>query len=228
MRTMIFWVGLLFTLIAPVFIGIYYENESTSWVAALCGAFITFMAKIDDLAELSLGPVKARMKEKIEEANATIEQLRDIAASTTGATLTDMMAGRFMGGMSFSKMLNIHDSLTESLHSIGIPPEKISEIENDWRKGISIIYYNAIQGAVERREKKGQINPNATDEEKATIGELKELLEFETWTVPAPGIIRKVLIRHNIENDIASLWIEDYEHFLNNNEIRRRDEFVKQ
>jgi hypothetical protein len=146
LRTCIFWVGLLFTLIAPVFIGIHYQNVSISWVAALCGAFISFMAKIDDLAELSLGPVKARMKEKIEEANATIEQLREIAAATTGATLTDMMAGRYVGGMSLSKMLDIHDSLIQTLRGIGISPEKLNEIENDWRKGISITYYNLKVG----------------------------------------------------------------------------------
>ncbi|MEE9294142.1 MAG: hypothetical protein V3W34_04135 [Phycisphaerae bacterium] len=68
----LFWLGIVFTLVAPIVIGVAYGDQTTNWIAALCGAFVTFMAKIESIAELSLGPVKARMKEKMEEAAAAV------------------------------------------------------------------------------------------------------------------------------------------------------------
>ena len=67
--------------------------------------FVTFMARIDDLTELSLGPVKAKMRETIKEAYATIEELRNVAAISAKAILTDIMAGTFMGGMNLRTCL---------------------------------------------------------------------------------------------------------------------------
>jgi hypothetical protein len=39
------------------------------------------MARFDDLAEFSLGPLKAKMRETIDEAIATLDQLRAVATS---------------------------------------------------------------------------------------------------------------------------------------------------
>src|SRR5437879_1322551 len=87
-KAALFWAGIIFTLLAPVVIGVYFQNSSSAWIAVTCGVFVTLMAKIDDLVEFSLGPLRARMRETISEANATIEQLRKVAATSARATLT--------------------------------------------------------------------------------------------------------------------------------------------
>lgn len=210
---------------APVVIGIYFNDQSTSWVAALCGAFVTFMAKIGDLAELSLGPVKAKMKEKIEEASATIDQLREVATINSEATLTDLMAGGFMGGMSLKKRLELHDSIIDALKGIGASDLQLSSAESDWRKGVCIIYQRAIRQAVEQRQEPNRINTNATEEQKKAGAEIHELQNFEKWETPSPSQIRNVLKKHNINSESADHWVNEYEHFLENNEIRNRTEF---
>ncbi len=221
----LFWLGILFTLFAPVIIGIYFDDQSTSWVAALCGAFVTFMAKIGDLAELSLGPVKAKMKEKIEEASATIDQLREVATTNSEATLTDLMAGSFMGGMSLKKRLELHDSIIDALKGIGASELQISNAESDWRKGVCIIYQRAIRQAVEQRPEPSQINTNATEEQTKAGTEIHELQNFEKWETPSPSQIRNILKKYNIDSEAAEKWASDYEHFLENNEIRNREAF---
>ena len=222
----LFWFGIVFTLIAPIVIGTGFGDHSTSWVAALCGAFVTFVAKLESVAELSLGPVKARMREQLKEANATIKQLRDIAVTAADGTLTNLIAGAFMGGMSLEKRLEIHEKVIESLKEIGASDKQIDRAEIDWRKGISIIYHRAIRNAVESRSHPSKINTEATKEQKEAGKELQDALEFEHWKTPTPEEIRNILRKHNVESSDAEKWISDYEHFLETNEIRNKDDFI--
>lgn len=97
-KAVLFWAGAIFTLVAPLVVGMLSRNPTTLWVVALCGAFVTMLTKIDDLVEISLGPVRAKMRETIREATATIEQLQAVAASIAEVALTDLMASNFMGG----------------------------------------------------------------------------------------------------------------------------------
>lgn len=178
--TFTFGFGVIFTLVAPLVIGIGFKDPSTSWVAALCGAFVTFIAKFDVLTELSLGPVKARMKEQIAEATATLEQLRQVATATSQATLTDLMAGGFMWSMSLKKRFELHDNIITSLKKIGASKEQIEQAENEWKKGVSVIYHRAIKNCVELREKPNQINTNAPEPNRNAGQEIQNLVEFET------------------------------------------------
>ena len=130
----LFWVGVVLTIAAPLIIGIKYEDPSTSWVAALCGAFITFISKLDQISELSLGPVKAKMKEKIDEVDKVLKQLREAVTVTSHATLTDLMAGGMMGSMTLGKRLEIHENIILNLRAIGASEEQVAMAEKDWKK----------------------------------------------------------------------------------------------
>jgi hypothetical protein len=66
-KTYLFWLGAVFTLVALVTIGWLSRNPTTMWIAALSGAFVTLLTRIDDLTEIALGPVKAKMKVTLED-----------------------------------------------------------------------------------------------------------------------------------------------------------------
>ena len=57
--------------------------------------------------------------------------------------------------------------------------------------------------------------------------EMKELEDFGKWEMPSPNQIRSVLSRHSVQDEAVDGWVDDYEHYLNTNEIRRVDEFIK-
>ncbi|EPW7005288.1 hypothetical protein ACWO06_004406 [Vibrio parahaemolyticus] len=199
----LFWIGVLFTLSAPIIIGVYFGDASTSWVAALCGAFITFISKLHEIAELSLGPVKARMKETIEEATATISQLKKIAVANSEATLSDLIAGSFMGGMSQSKRLEIHDNIIAALKDIGVDEADLNFVEREWKKGISVIYMRAISSAVEGRKHHNFINKDVTEAQKQASQELDILSDFDNWVSPTPDQVRKVIEKYSVESELV-------------------------
>jgi hypothetical protein len=72
----VFWAGVLYAGVAPEVISLFGGSTGASWLATWCGAFVAFMAKFDDLAEFSLGPLKAKMKETIVEVSATQQRER--------------------------------------------------------------------------------------------------------------------------------------------------------
>ena len=191
--TFLFWCGTLFTLFVPLGIAIITKNANASWLSALCGAFVIIVAKLDNIAELSLGPLKAKMRETIQEALATLEQLREIAATSAKATLTDSMAGNFMKGTTLENRLDLHDEIVKSLISIGVSKQQIEEATKMWNKGVGIIYHRGIRVALEGRKKPNLVNTQASDEVRAASNEFLELIEFDKWKAPTPDEIEKFI-----------------------------------
>ncbi|WP_024850405.1 hypothetical protein [Hydrogenovibrio kuenenii] len=225
---MLFWIGVLFTLTVPFILSICFESVSAGWLSAACGAFVVFASKLERIAELSLGPVKAKMREKIEEASATIEQLRKVSVTIAEAELTNLIATAFMGNMTLEKKLEIHDKVIDELKNINVSDEQISTAEESWKKGITVIYHRAIRNALEERPHPSIVNAEISDSQKNAGRELQDLLDFDNWLPPTPYQIRKLLEKHGISSSAAEVWIDDYEHFLKTNEIRNREEFVRQ
>ncbi|MFY2508842.1 hypothetical protein ACN3E9_11265 [Vibrio pectenicida] len=222
----LFWFGVIYTLLVPIFIAQHYEDPAMVQAFALSGAFITLLSKLNDIAELSFGPLKARMNDKINEATATIAQLNKLSVTLSDATLTDLMASNFMGGASIEKKLVIHDNIISTLNDIGIEPTEINQVEESWIKGISVIYVQIIQNHIEGRTKPSTININITEAQKLASQALKDMSDFSTWSVPTPQQIKNVIARHSISSVEASEWLDDYDHFLEHNEIRNKKRFV--
>jgi len=49
------WFGIIFTASAPLLVGLMFQDFNVAWLSALCGVAIILTAKVDALAELSLG-----------------------------------------------------------------------------------------------------------------------------------------------------------------------------
>ena len=147
----VFWVAVVLTGFAPPAISLHWGSIGAGWLTFGCLAFVAFMTRFDDLAEFSRGPLKAKMREKIEEATATLNQLRAVATSMATATLTDLMAGHFQVGMSFAKRLELHDMLMEQLKALGVSDEQRERVAEYWRKGIGVIYWRIIAPLAENK-----------------------------------------------------------------------------
>lgn len=215
----LFWVGVLFTLVAPVVIGVALESESTAWVAALCGAFVTFAAKLDAIAELSLGPLKARMRNAIEEVHATVDQLRSIATASFKATSAELMAGNFLSGMGLKRRLELYEQLLRSLEDLELTAAQKQEATAFWRQGVGLVYHRAIEKAVRGNGE----DPDATK----AADEFQDTLDFPNWRVLAPAEMEALLNAKGVLTGEVQIWIDDYRHFIETGEIRRRELFVQ-
>jgi hypothetical protein len=218
--------GGAFTLAAPLLVGIYTREVGLATVAAVCGAFVTLLAKIDDLVELSLGPVKARMRETIQQAAATVEQLQKIAVVSTRAQLTALMSASFMHGANMEQRLAIRGQLIDELEALGISKGDIASVETEWRKGVGIIYHRYVREYLAGMKEHPEVR-YPEEARKAAYSEIDGLMHFPTWSAATPEQIKAVLDRHGIAptSGLAE-WLADYRHFLNTGEIRNTDKFA--
>src|SRR5688500_10818858 len=82
----------------PVFLALHSEYQKAGMVCLFAIIFLLAM-NADKIRGFKFWGLEAELKETISEANATIGQLKMVAATVSEAALTDIMAGSFMGGM---------------------------------------------------------------------------------------------------------------------------------
>jgi len=184
------------------------------WVALIIGVFMTIISKFDRLVEFSLGPITAKMNQKIEEADVILKKLQNIALVSSEATLTDLMAGSFMGSMTLKQRMILHDKVVQALRGIGIEEKQILAAEDRWRKGITVIFCRAIRWRVKLQENGHHANFDAPKQNQEAGKELDNLSDFPNWTEPSPEKIREVLARYNICIESVNKWVDDYAYFM--------------
>ena len=55
----LFWVSVVFVLLAPTAIGLMISNSTIAWLTLVCGAFVAMMSKFESLAELNNGAAES-------------------------------------------------------------------------------------------------------------------------------------------------------------------------
>jgi hypothetical protein len=219
-KTLQLWFGILFTAIVPIVVGLVFKEYQVAWLSALCGAFITIMAKPEGLTELSLGPLKAKMQETIAEAAATVEQLREVATTMATVVLSGLMAGQFMWGMSFAKRLELHDELIGNLRRIGASDDQLNRAQAEWWKGVGVMYHNRLGRDLRDLAKQAGMDGLKTN---SVAEEFNALAQKATRSAGTPAEHEEFFLKHGLLNDEIREWISDYKHFLSTKEIRRND-----
>jgi hypothetical protein len=225
-RIFLFWVGVAFTLLVPVTIGLRTHDQTTAWIALLCGAFVTMLARVDDLTEIALGPVRAKMRETLREATATIAQLRSLAAALGRVASTDLMAGGFAGTMDAKMRLELYDQLIEQLKGLGLSTLQIKQATELASKAITLMYFRILRHAIEQRKKSYSIE--GVSPALREIGEKFEtLLDFPNWTAPAPDAVQAFAKENGVATPEVEQWISEYRHYVLTGEILRRELFLQ-
>jgi hypothetical protein len=211
--------GIAFTLFVPIIVGLSVQDVALPSIAALCGAFVTVMARFEDLTEFALGPLKAKLEKKVNEADEILEKLRDVACVMVDATLTDLCNGTFFfGGMTIQQRLDYKPKLVELLERIGASQGQIEEALNGWREVVSKIYVGHISKGVD----------NLNEPELKKKFESRQAEAHSNGGVLRPCDISEIISSSKSHASSIQGWIKDYQHFLDSGKIRRYEEFVRE
>ena len=83
-----------------------------------------------------------------------------------------------------------------------------------------------INNEIEERVSPSTANFKTPENKKQASVEIKKLEDFSKWQTPTPFQIRTILKSHSVDEEVVDSWVNDYEHFINNNEIRRSEELI--
>lgn len=226
MKNFLFWMGVLIAVFVPVPLAIWLDSARFGVLCFVSGSLSVLFSRIDVLEELSVGPLKAKLREAISEAHATVEQLRTLGADLSGVTLSLLIATEFMGGMDVKAKFELHRKIIECLTDLGASQEQIQGAQNNWVKGVSIMYYRLIRKAIEDRASFSHINLDAEDNEMAASNDIHAKANIDLWNVPTPVEMRDILQKHSITKPEVLAWIADYESFLKTLSIPRPELFL--
>ena len=223
------WLTIPCAIATFVLAAIFGWNGKTGAMALIvvAGAVTLFFLNISKFRRFKAGTIEAEMKQAVEDAHATIEQLRNVAATSAKATLNSLMAGSFMSGSSLKNRLEIHDELISNLKSIGVSTAQIHEADEMWKRGVCIIYHRGIKHEVGRRKERNKINTDVGPEVHEAEREFQDLLNFDEWKAPSSEEMKTFIENKGLLNDRCKELLDDYQHFEKTGEIKRKEVFVE-
>lgn len=192
----------------------------------IAGAISIAFLNIDRIQKFKGAGFEAEMRQAVEQAHATVEQLRTLAAASAESTLTTLMADNFFDGTTLSTRLDLHNRLIRSLEEIGVPQPKIDEADRMWKKGIGVIYHRGIRYHLEGRSQDNHVNCKADPTVLEASKQFQDLLHFEKWEAPSSNNMKAFIEAKNLMTPELAELLNDYAYFEKTGKIRRQDIFV--
>lgn len=203
-------VGFLIIIVPATLLGFWGKKTGMRWIV-VGGTIVLFFANIDKIQRFKIAGIEAEMKKAVKEANATIEQLRNVATTSAKATITSLMAGNFIKGITLKNRLELHDQLISNLEKISASKQQIEEADEMWKRGVGVIYHRGIRAKL--------VHPAAQ--------EFQDLLKFDEWKAPSSGKIENFIESKGLMNQELKDLIDDYKYFESTGTIRRKELFFE-
>ena len=212
-------VGVLLTIALATMFGLLSKSTEMGLII-VAGAIGLAFLNIDKIQRFKGAGFEAEMKKAVENAIATIEQLRNVATTSARATLTSLMAANFMSGTTMKNRLELHDQLISNLVDIGASKQQIEEADEMWKKGVGVIYHRGIKKILEVRNSSNGLNIEASQE-------FQNLLKFDEWKAPSSVEIKKFIESKGLMEQELKDLIDDYRHYESTGIIKRKELFFK-
>ena len=218
------WRNVFYGLAVILFVVLIYlilKNLDGQWTT-LFGAFICLVAaRFDDLAKFKLSKdgLEGEMRQVIDEAKATLEQLHSVAETQSRMILWSMQAHGRWGGFDLKDQQQMRDAVVSNLKALGVSSPKIENVLSVEYPYMDFDYSNYVTRDLGRG-----LNGEA----------LKAWGEFFSSDVrkgigyqPSPDELEKFLASVDLLSDEVKERLEDYRHFLKTRKHRRPEEWLK-
>ena len=209
-----FWLSVVAILIiAPAFI--YYGHESTGWAVILTGVITMLATRFDEISEISVGPLTAKLKAKIQEADAILAKLRSLSL-VNGRILISLLvkSGRWQPFTDDEKDEMIA-AIGKLLRDQGVAENEILAAEDVIHKVVRLDYSHFVLS--------NKI-PNGLSQE--FIAEWTELLHKDFDNTPSPEEIESFLKKANILTPLRQEILEDYKYYVIHKKHRRPEKWA--
>jgi len=199
----------------------YMENTVALTASIIAGSIGMAFANIDKMEHFKGAGFEAHMKKAVEEAYATTKSLRDLGCLVAEAISAIMAVENKFTGLGWDRKLSIKKRIDHLLRESGLEENRINEA-------------SALFDAYLKYDHARKIVSVITQEESVTVDvrqESEKLLNFsksadmgELFTAP-PIEFRKFVEKNEIDSKVVEDSIKDYEYYLNNNSLRRTEEW---
>lgn len=200
--------ALAFFILAPFHVIYYNGNITTAFILLASGVLIFLVPRFDRIREISiLGVMKAKLERKIEEAAATLEELRELAIVFSKSALYHTARSGFWGGITDEQRHQIYLDINQSLVNLGIDTAVIEHPNLEYHNCILRQFYTCLIGHQVPR-------PNDCRED------WKELRGREIDNPPSPEELNQFFRENDFLDEKHESILEEYEYYYNNKEFK--------
>jgi len=201
-----------FTVIAPT-IATILGNISAAIMLLVIGAAALVLTRLDDIRRIKLWSLEAELERKIDEARATLEQLRQLARAVAEPALSTLaMQGSIFKELKFSYRYRVQQRIDHALEELGVPVGDRQQVGTIWyapvARGLAGLIVNDVR----------QTRPDL-------VARIDELGNANGDRPAAPDAYREFLQANGLMNDERAGRLDDYQHFWNTGEVRRPDDW---
>jgi len=209
-------IGVLCLIAAAILIGRArtFKEASSRGLIAVVGATAIVLTRLSDFTGFTALGMTAELRQTINEANATIAQLRTLALTIAEPELSHLaMSGITFSQLTFSYQYERKKQIVKILQDLGIPQDDITRATRVWTEVTLLKLSNVIASALEKTDKTLAEKFRAV---RTNGGENK----------PAKPEVLSAFLRNNdvTDNEVLEL-VDDYKHLYDTGEVRRPEVF---
>jgi len=201
--------------LVPTSLVLLGQSLSLAALTLVCLVLAFLFTRFEAVEEIAIGPLRAKLQRRIDEAEVILSKLRDVAATMSEIALSTMVRSRYISGFSFEESDKIRTQIIGLLDDLGVDAERMRQVQFELTKDLSRDYVHAILGGHE-------VPAGASTEQ---IEEWKAMRRV--WPLPTVEELKGFLSRVGALDDERRLLIEDYEQFIKTDTHRRLDVFLE-
>jgi hypothetical protein len=139
---------LMFLIVAPT-IAIWYDRNTGATILASIAIAAILLTRLPDVDEFSSWGIKAKLDKAVQEAEVTIEQMRNMAVAFAEANLGSLAAvGLITTPITLAGRVAIRDRIVGSLREIEVSDSEILRVQIGWRSVFCSFYFSQFQSAL--------------------------------------------------------------------------------
>lgn len=205
-------------LVIPTLLSVFLKNPTYGVIALASILSAMLILRFDTIKNLKvMGVLTAELEQKIQQAEVTLRQVKEISLASSKATLAELISSQFMVGLQFDERLEIKNRVVQSLQSLHVSEEERAEVESEWRLGCRFLFYTVIKQKIEDLGYR-----------RAFI-EAKALMKnTDKWeSTPTASELRTIIENYKLDKRSQALkeLLKDYEHFERTAEIPNTKHF---
>jgi hypothetical protein len=182
-------------------------------VIAGVGALALVMTRLPDITLLDALGIRTELQHTINEANATIAQLRKLAVTIAEPELSQLaMSGAMLSELRFEYQYDQKKQIVDTMKSLGVSQEDITAALRVWTPATLRKLSNVIAEAIGKTDK--------------ALGEKFREARIDAHENPVkPEVLREFLRDNHIAEKGVVELVDDYDHLFKTGEVRRPEVF---
>jgi len=213
----LFPLGVVYIVAAPILF-LFSENAKEPAIFVLIsGALLAIFSRFDDVSELGLFGLKAKIERVLNDAYATLEQVKKFAKIISISSLSNTARSGWMGGMPEDQKREILVSTLEGLDQLGCDELEIRQISEDFHDCQLLEYRQVLLGGG------GCQTPDTKDEQLRK--EWNDLIDKPVNPPISPNELNTFFEKFNLMTQENRMHLEGYKYYFENHEFQNFDDF---